>query len=77
MSQVNESQEITIENLPPLFDQLILARALGKSKFWCERSRWAGEGPAYVKLGGSIRYRREDVLKWIEENKVNGSGNEK
>ena len=77
MSQVNESQEITIENLPPLFDQLILARALGKSKFWCERSRWAGEGPAYVKLGGSIRYRREDVLKWIEENKVNGRGNEK
>lgn len=31
-------------------------------------ARWAGEGkgPKFVRLGGAVRYRREDVLAWIE-----------
>lgn len=31
-------------------------------------ARWAGEGkgPQARKLGGAVRYRREDVLAWIE-----------
>jgi len=31
-------------------------------------ARWASEGskvPKYLKLGGSVRYRREDVLAWL------------
>ncbi len=30
-------------------------------------ARWAAEGtgPKFVKLGGAIRYRRDDVLSWI------------
>lgn len=32
-------------------------------------ARWAGEGkgPKVTKLGGVVRYRREDVLAWIAE----------
>ncbi len=31
-----------------------------------ERVRISGEGPAYVKLGGSVRYRRCDLDEWLE-----------
>lgn len=32
-------------------------------------ARWAGEGsgPRFIKLGSSVRYRRADVLAWIEQ----------
>jgi excisionase family DNA binding protein len=33
-----------------------------------EKWRVRGEGPPFVKLGGRVRYRRSDVLAWIEEN---------
>ena len=52
--------------LPRLMDQRDLARYLGKSTAWCERARWAGEGPRYIKLGRNVRYRADDVLAWIE-----------
>lgn len=31
-------------------------------------ARWAGEGkgPKFVRLGGAVRYRRADVLAWLD-----------
>jgi hypothetical protein len=29
-----------------------------------ERWRWLGQGPAYLKLGGSVAYRVDDVLEY-------------
>lgn len=55
-------------SLPRLMDQRELAAYLGKSTAWCERARWAGEGPRFIKLGRHCRYRAEDVAAWIEEN---------
>jgi predicted DNA-binding transcriptional regulator AlpA len=52
--------------LPILLDQKQLAEYLGKSQAWCERARWAGEGPKFIKLGRHVRYRVEDVAAWIE-----------
>lgn len=52
--------------LPRLMNQRDLAAYLGKSTAWCERARWAGEGPTYIKLGRNVRYRADDVLAWIE-----------
>lgn len=53
-------------NMPALWDQRTLAQYLGKSTAWCERARWAGEGPRFIKLGRHVRYKAEDVLAWIE-----------
>ncbi|GAA0581407.1 helix-turn-helix transcriptional regulator [Halomonas salifodinae] len=53
--------------LPRLMNQRDLANYLGKSTAWCERARWAGEGPRFIKLGRHVRYRADDVLAWIEE----------
>jgi hypothetical protein len=42
-------------------------RQLDLARRWCvsprtlERWRWLGQGPAYLKLGGTIVYRLEDV----------------
>ena len=63
----NKNQKVTIENLPPLFDEKILAQALGKSEKWCQQARLRGSGPKYKKLDGSVRYTRGDTLIWIEE----------
>lgn len=54
--------------MPKLWNQKTLADYLGKSTAWCERARWAGEGPRFIKLGRHVRYRAEDVLAWIEDN---------
>lgn len=35
-----------------------------------ERFRLTGEGPVFAKLGGSVRYRRCDLDKWIESRLV-------
>jgi predicted DNA-binding transcriptional regulator AlpA len=49
-----------------LYDQTEVAKALGKSEAWAERSRWDGSGPAFIKVGRSVRYRGSDLLAWIE-----------
>ncbi len=54
--------------LPRLMTQRDLAAYLHKSTAWCERARWAGDGPRFVKLGRHVRYRAEDVMAWIDAN---------
>lgn len=60
-------------SLPRLMSQRDLAAYIGKSTAWCERARWAGEGPKFIKLGRHVRYRAEDVLAWIDENVVSST----
>jgi hypothetical protein len=45
-----------------LFPQPVVEAVLGVSPAWCERGRWAGYGP---KFGRLVRYRKADVLDWI------------
>lgn len=54
--------------MPLIWDQRLLAKYLGKSVAWCERARWEGTGPCYIKLGRHVRYRVEDVLSWMDQN---------
>lgn len=44
------------------------ANLLGASKLWLYRRRLAGDGPAFVKLGRKVRYRRSDLDQFISEN---------
>ena len=43
------------------FDQKDLAARWNISARTLERWRWVGEGPRFVKIGGRVRYRLEDV----------------
>lgn len=49
-----------------LLTQEELAAELGKSVAWAERARWNGSGPAFVKIGRSVRYRRSAINAWLE-----------
>ena len=42
-------------------NQIELAARLNISPRTLERWRWAGEGPRYMKVGGRVVYRLEDV----------------
>jgi hypothetical protein len=45
---------------------------------WLARHRWAGTGPAFIRVGGkygrAVRYRLFDLQAWIEENRVTSNG---
>jgi predicted DNA-binding transcriptional regulator AlpA len=60
------AQQSTSITLPLLLTQKDLAKYLCKSEAWCERARWAGDGPKFIKLGRHIRYKADDVAAWIE-----------
>jgi predicted DNA-binding transcriptional regulator AlpA len=63
----DQKQEVTIETLPPLFDTKTLTTALGLTPAWAEHARWKGTGPNFIRVGGAVRYRRDDVLQWLEK----------
>jgi excisionase family DNA binding protein len=43
-----------------------LAAELGKPYRTLDQWRWRGLGPAYIKFGNTIRYRRSDVEAWLD-----------
>jgi len=45
----------------PFLNQIDLSRRWGISPRTLERWRWLGEGPVFVKLGGRVAYRFEDI----------------
>jgi predicted DNA-binding transcriptional regulator AlpA len=47
-----------------------MCRWFGVSRGWFEYARQRNYGPPYVKFGRRVRYRRGDILKWLEERKV-------
>jgi predicted DNA-binding transcriptional regulator AlpA len=50
-----------------IHDQVAVCAALGKSLSWAERSRWQGGGPRFIRVGRHVRYRKSDVVAWIEQ----------
>ncbi|WIG18394.1 helix-turn-helix domain-containing protein [Kocuria rosea] len=51
-------------------DEAALAIWLNKSPRSLQRWRRSAHGPAFVRVGKSIRYRRSDVERWLEEQTV-------
>jgi len=49
-------------------NQINLADRWNISERTLERWRWLGEGPAYLKIGGRVVYRLEDVEAYEAEN---------
>lgn len=45
------------------------AQRIGKSVSWLNKSRMSGNGPVYMKLGGSVRYALPDLEAWLAGNR--------
>lgn len=60
--------EVQEKNIPVYLNQRQVAEMVGKSEAWLERSRWSGVGgPVFTKIGRSVRYSMDDIVKWLEE----------
>jgi len=49
-----------------LLDTPQTAKRTGKSVSWLNHARQTGDGPEYLKIGHAVRYRVEDVDRWLE-----------
>jgi excisionase family DNA binding protein len=51
--------------LSPYLSTMEAARLTGLSPAWFERSRWAGGGPPFVKVGRAVRYPLDELHAWM------------
>ena len=58
---------------PRLIDTVQLAEYLGNEVNTCEGWRLKGIGPSYIKVGRLVRYRIENVDRWIESQTRNST----
>jgi excisionase family DNA binding protein len=59
---------------PEFLDERQLAAWLGLSRTTPRLWRRAGEGPAFIRVGRSIRYRKSDVENWLSARTVGRAG---
>jgi predicted DNA-binding transcriptional regulator AlpA len=52
-----------------LFSSLNTSQYMNMSHSWLRRSRVDGNGPPFIKLGRSVRYRKSDVDAWLDQQK--------
>ena len=59
-------QNLEICKFGELIDSVQLAQYLGAKTATVEGWRLKGIGPRYIKVGSLVRYRTEDVEKWLK-----------
>lgn len=57
------------------FPDMLLTRdqvqaEFGLSRRYLELAAWRGDGPPMIKLGRAVRYKRRDILSWIDGRRV-------
>ena len=61
------------EDLPVLMTTAEVAAFIRASKQSLDQDRYLGRGLPYVRIGRKIRYRREEVLKYLDANTFGGN----
>lgn len=69
-SRIDLINEFEIAPESTLFDQKTLAAVLDCSTQLLERNRWAGLGVPYIKIGRTVRYRKQDILNFLQQQKI-------
>jgi hypothetical protein len=50
-----------------LYGQTFIADVIDCSEAKLERDRWAGTGIPFIKIGRKVKYRKRDVLNWLNQ----------
>ncbi|ORV53085.1 hypothetical protein AWC03_21295 [Mycobacterium europaeum] len=58
--------------MPALMTTAEVADLIRASKESLNQDRYLGRGLPYVRIGRKIRYRREDILKYLSDNTIRG-----
>jgi hypothetical protein len=64
---------ITPEDLPPVAKAAQVAVVVQTTEAALAQDRYRRRGIPYVKIGGRVRYLREDVLGYLSANRVGGA----
>ncbi len=72
-SQTSERQSVANQRLESLLNEHDIARLTGLSVASVRRWRLFRQGPKYLKIGSSVRYRPEDVTAWLETRPTGGT----
>ncbi len=59
-----------------LFNQVIIAHVRDCSIATLERDRWAGGGIPFIKIGRAVKYKKADVVKWLDQHQTQASTSE-
>ncbi|MCB0931643.1 MAG: DNA-binding protein [Mycobacterium sp.] len=60
------------EELPAIFTAKVLASFLDTSEASLAQDRYLHRGVPFTRVGRRVRYLREDVLKYLADNRVGG-----
>ena len=61
-----------MDHLPALMTTAEVADFIRASKQSLDQDRYLGRGLPYVRIGRKIRYRKEDVLEYLDANTISG-----
>lgn len=59
-----------------LYGQTVIAEVIDCSEAKLERDRWAGTGIPFIKIGRKVKYRKGDVLNWLNQHQPQQSTSE-
>jgi hypothetical protein len=73
--RLKKMSELTINYLRATDPELLLTAkelctALGKSKAWAERHRWANTGIPYYRIGKTPYYKARDIIDFVDSKRV-------
>lgn len=66
-------EEFEAAPLTTLFAQETLCAIFACSPGKAERDRWAGEGVPFLKIGHTVRYRKNDILTYLRKHELHHS----
>lgn len=67
--RITQQHHKEIDPMRALNDREV-ALLVGKSVQSLRNDRYMGRGAPYFKVGGAVRYRRGEVLKWLEAQRI-------
>lgn len=72
-AQPGEKRSNMLDQLKTLLNERDVARAVGMSLGTVRRWRLLRQGPKFLKIGASVRYRPSDLAEWLEARPSGGS----
>jgi predicted DNA-binding transcriptional regulator AlpA len=64
------------QNLERLLDTDQMAELIGITPTYARQLRLSGKGPAFVKIGGLVRYRPSSISAWLDERTLGSTSDE-
>ena len=70
MAMVAEGREMAMEDQTEMMTNREAARFLGFAPATLKKRRMQGDPPSYFKIGKAVRYRRDDLERYLNECRV-------